>query len=343
MSRWPLYQVLLLWLALCLPARTTAQAPAALRTPEEFGYRHLLVRIKADSVHLLILSAPGEAQVRKPLLLWVQGSLPVPLVLYDHRGAYPVFPFHPKKVLKNCHLAVISKPGVPLVANVEGKDPNQLFRTATPPAYYRARNYLGYYVQRDEAVLRYLKRQPWVTSDQVLVAGHSEGSTIVAQLVAVPGLVSRGIYLSGSPLGRALTEVARNPFNPDTTAADVEQGYAKWARAVATPTQNEDTPGDSPLNTYSHGQSQLPALLGARVPLFIGYGTRDDAVVANDYLRIEAIRLHKTNLTFHAYVGREHNFFGFKDGQVNFDDFYWDHVGADFLRWAGLLPAGSIP
>lgn len=112
---------------------------------------------------------------------------------------------------------------------------------------------------------------------------------------------------------------------------------------MATPTQNDGLQGDSPLNTYSHGQSQLPALLGARVPLFIGYGTRDAAVVANDYLRIEAIRLHKTNLTFRAYVGREHNFFGFKDGQVNFDDFYWDHVGADFLRWAGLLPAGSTP
>ena len=57
----------------------------------------------------------------------------------------------------------------------------------------------------------------------------------MAQLVVVPSLVSRGIYLSGGPLGRALTEVARNPFKPDTTAADLEQGFAKWERAVATP------------------------------------------------------------------------------------------------------------
>jgi hypothetical protein len=63
---------------------------------------------------------------------------------------------------------------------------------------------------------------------------------------------------------------------------------------VPNPTQNDGIQGDSPLNTFSHGQSQLPALLGARVPLFIGYGTRDATVVANDYLRIEAIRLHKS-------------------------------------------------
>lgn len=79
------------------------------------------------------------------------------------------------------------------------------------------------------------------------------------------------------------------------------------------------------------------------MPLFVGYGTRDAAVVANDYLRVEAIRLHKTNFTFRAYVGREHNFFGFKAGQVNYDDFYWDRVGQEFLRWAGLLPAASAP
>ena len=206
MKRYPLfYRVLVLWLVLCWPDRANAQAPGPLRTPEEFGYRHLVVRVGTDSVHLLVLSAPGEAQVRKPVLFWAQGSLPVPLVLYDNKGTYPVFPFHPKAVLKNCHLVVASKPGIPLVANVEGQDPNQMFRIGTPPAYYCARNHLGYYVRRDEAVLRYLKRQPWVTADHVLVAGHSEGSTIVAQLVAVPGLVSRGIYLSGSPLGRALT------------------------------------------------------------------------------------------------------------------------------------------
>lgn len=119
--------------------------------------------------------------------------------------------------------------------------------------------------------------------------------------------------------------MARDSFNPDTTAADVEQGFAKWERAVATPIQNEGMQGDSPPNTYSHGQLQLPALLGARVPLFIGYGTRDATVVTNDYLRIEAIQLQKPNLTFRAYIGRERNFFGFKDGkdgQVNFDGSY---------------------
>lgn len=335
------FWLLLTWLGWLSATAQPSTTPAG-RTPESFGYRHIVTRFGRDSVDILVLSAPGEAQVRKPLLLWAQGSLPTPVILYDNRGAYPVFPFRPKAVLKNCHLVIISKPGVALVANVEGRDPNQLFRTNSPPPYYCARNYLQYYVARDAAVLRWLKKQAWVDKTQVLVGGHSEGSNVAAQLAAIPGLVSRAIYLSGSPLGRALTEVARDPTDPDTTAARyIEYGFAKWQRAVDHPTQNDCSAGDSNQNTYSHGQSELPALLGARVPLFIGYGTRDAAAVANDYLRLEAIRLHKTNLTFRAYAGREHNFFGFKDGQINYDDFYWEQVGNDFLHWAGLLPAGA--
>ncbi|MGI4885509.1 MAG: alpha/beta hydrolase family protein [Janthinobacterium lividum] len=324
-----------------LGPRAAAAQPGAPRPPEAFGYRHLVVRCGRERVDVLVLSRHGEEAVRKPLLLWAQGSLPTPLILYDQRGPYPVFPFHPKEVLRTCHLAITGKPGIALVANVEGQNPNRMFGEGTPPAYYTPRNYLEYYVRRDVAVLRRLKKQPWADKTRVVAGGHSEGSSVVARLAAVPGLVSRAVYLAGSPLGRALTEVARDP--DDTTAVAAEQGFAKWQRAVDRPAQNDGGPGDSNKNTYSHGRSELPFLLRARVPVFVGYGTRDAGAAANDYLRIEAIRLHKTNFTFRAYVGREHNFFGLKGGRVNYDDFYWDAVGADFLRWAGLLPAAGGP
>lgn len=62
----------LCWIVLvsyCLgsPSQVGAQAAGPPRTPADFGYQHLLMRFGADSIHLLVLSAPGEAQVRKPL------------------------------------------------------------------------------------------------------------------------------------------------------------------------------------------------------------------------------------------------------------------------------------
>ncbi|MDQ2769192.1 MAG: hypothetical protein M3Y54_01665 [Bacteroidota bacterium] len=329
----------MLLLALRSPAQTT---PAAGRTPKSFGYRHLRVMFGRDTVDVLVQSKKGEEQLKKPLLLWLQGSLPKPLILYDERGAYRVFPFAsrtaPDSLLARCHLAIIGKPGVPLVADITGKNPNRMFGTEAVSPYYCQRNHLDYYVRRAEAVLGYLKKQPWVEAGRVVVGGHSEGSAVVAQLAARPGLVSRAVYLSGSPLGRELTKLDRDPAETDADAATHEVEFAAWERALAHPARTDCAAGDSDANIYSFGQSELPVLLAARVPVFVGYGTRDHSVVANDYLRLETRRRRKTSFTFRAYVGREHNFFGFKDGQVSYDDDGWPRVSREFLRWAGLLP-----
>jgi len=304
------------------------------------GFRRLVVMVGRDSVEVLVQSPQGQEQARKPVLLWVQGSLPRPLIMYDERGAYGVFPFLKQTARLDCHVVVISKPGIPLVADIRALDGSKSFvnsTTHTPPAYYCQRNYLDYYVRRDEAVLRFLKKQPWVNATHVVAAGHSEGSTVVAHLAAVPGLLSRAVYLSGNPLGRMLSNLveAREDEAAGDTAA-VPQMFRYWREVVAAPTRMDCTPGDHNRATYQFSAAPMAELLRARVPLFIGYGGRDKAVVANDYLRLEALRLGKINLTFRDYPGREHNFFGLKDGRVNYDDFYWDRVGEDFLAWAGL-------
>lgn len=325
---------LVLTLHLWLAGAVGAQTAPARRTPEEFGYRHMVVMFGRDSVDVLVLSQPGEEKQRKPLLFWVQGSLPTPLVLYNKRGAFPVFPFHPKAVLKTCHLVVVSKPGIPLTADVEGRDPNRMFRETAPPPYYCARNYLDYFVRRDVALLRYFKKQPWVDDAHVVAAGHSQGSTIVAYLAAVPGLVSRAVYLSGNPLGQLMSILAQTREANDSVATAAT--FQRWQYAVDHPAV-ADCVGDDPRNMVGFGAPPLPVLLRAKVPVFVGYGTRDQGVAGDDYLRLECIRLHKTNFTFREYVGREHNFFGFKGGKINYDDFYWDAVGEEFLRWAGLF------
>jgi dienelactone hydrolase len=316
----------LLVLLLGMERPATAQVLTGRRTPEEFGYRHLVVVFGKDSVDVLVQSKKGEEKLRKPLLLWCQGSLPTPLILVDKGGPYRVFPFispaGADSLAATCHLAIIGKPGIALVADVEGQNPNRMFAEGPPPAAYCQRNHLGYYVRRNEAVLRYLKKQPWVDAHRVVVGGHSEGSAVVAHLAAVPGLVSRAVYLSGSPLGRELTKLARDPTDADS--AVVEGKFARWARAGTHPTRTDCAAGDSDANIWSFGQSELPQLLRARVPIFVGYGTRDAGAMANDYLRLEVIRRRKTNFAFRAYVGREHNFFGFKNGQRNYDDNHWD-------------------
>lgn len=328
---------LLLLLALL---SATGQTLAQPKTPADFGYRHLRMRYQRDTVDVLVLSKKGEEMKRKPLLFLAQGSLPKPLLLYDAHGAYSVFVFAKpgSQCLDTYHLAIAGKPGVPVVAATKDLQPNFTYndpRTGLPPVAYCQRNYLEYYVRRDAAVLRYLARQPWVDASDISAAGHSEGSAIVARLTHHPGPLRRVIYLSGSPLGRILTIVTGlRKLAADSTIAENELRH--WRETVAAPHAYDcSIPNDSNLTTASFSESQNPLqdFLHTRIPVFVGYGTRDDAAVQNDYLRLEIIRAGKTNFTFRAYPGLEHNFAGFTNGQVDYDKWNWDRVARDFLAW----------
>ncbi len=344
-SRWPncgptpaflLYRVRYLLLFLWLLAGPRP-APAQPKTPADFGYRHLQMRYKGDTVDILVLSQKGEEMKRKPVFLFVQGSLPSPLIKYDVKGPYGVFPFATKEFLPDYHLVIISKPGVPLVADVRTLTPRYEYndpKTGRVPAAYCQRNYLEYYVARDAAVLRYLARQPWVDSHNISAMGHSEGTFVVARLARRPGVLKRVIYLSGSPLGRILTIVAGIRAAGDSAIAENELRH--WSQTVAAPHAYDCTnPGDSNLTTasFSEVQSPLQDFLHTKIPVFIGYGTRDDAALTNDYLRLELARAGKTNFTFRAYPGLEHNFFGFTRGEVDQEKWNWDRVARDFFAW----------
>ena len=195
---------------------------------------------------------------------------------------------------------------------------------------------MEYYIARKTAVLRYLAKQPWVEAKNITIAGHSEGSTVVARMAAKPGPISRVVYLSGNPLGRIMTMVAQQRALTDTMNAGAEEEFRYWQKVVADPQQEDCTTGDSNKTTYSFSGVPLQDLRKATIPIYIGYGTRDAAALFNDYLRLEMIREKKTNFTFKAYPGLEHNFFGFKNGSIDYDQFNWDRVAQEMFAWVKL-------
>lgn len=84
---------------------------------------------------------------------------------------------------------------------------------------------------------------------------------------------------------------------------------------LADPNRGGCTPGDNNRTTSSFSAAPIVELLRARASIFVGYGTRDKAVLSDDYLRLESMRLHKINFIFREYSGREHNFFPRETGR----------------------------
>ena len=308
---------------------------------EDYGIRHLQIVYKGDIVDVLIKSKKGEEQKRKPLFLFCQGSLPIPLIInFDDngkKGIYPPFVFNPDSLSNGYHLAVISKPFVPLIADLKSLNADLTFKDSTGkfPKKYIERNLLDYYVDRDIAVIKYLQTQPWISNNKLVVAGHSEGSTIAAKLAFSFHKVTHLIYSGGNPLGRIVTIIEQQrAFENDTTKFG-EKAFAGWKNIIDDPTNMQASQGDAYKATYQFSiPPPMTYLEKLKIPVLITYGTKDYSCPFNDYFRVKMIEQKKTNFAFKAYIGVEHNFFPLKaNGETNFDIFNWDKVADDWRQW----------
>jgi dienelactone hydrolase len=302
-----------------------------------YGFQHLKTIYKGDTVDILIKSKKGEEQNPKPLFLFCQGSLPKPLFIYSKEGPYGVFPFNTDSLVADYHLAIISKPFIPVEAEAGtlGEEFTYKDSTGTFPKNYSLRNQLDYYVDRNIQVIKYLQQQPWISSERLVIAGHSEGSTVVAKLAITFPKVTHVIYAAGNPLGRITSIITTSRQKESDSIQTAENDLECWKEIVDNPSATYPPQGDSYKTMYDFSQPPIQYLQQIKVPVLITYGTKDAGTAPfNDYLRIEMIRQHKTNFTFKAYINAEHNFFKVKPGGiVDYNDFGWNKVATGWLQW----------
>lgn len=317
----------------------TSQIYAQTKKAEDFGYRHIKTSYKGDNVDILIKSKKGEELKKKPIFLFCQGSLPQPLIKYDEKGPYGVFPFKTDSLEQDFHLVIIGKPNIPLTADIKTLGRNNCYEdsiTHQTPKEYSDRNYLDYYVDRNLKVIELLQKLPYVSQNKLVVAGHSEGSTVAAKLATKSRKITHLIYASGNPLGRILSIIEQDRINETDTETTrfAENDFEYWQEVVENKNNLDYTNGDTYKATYDFSTPPIQYLEQLTIPILVCYGTKDYSSPFNDYLRTEMIRQKKKNFTFKAYIGLEHNFFPLTaTGQPNYELFNWDKVAIEWWQW----------
>ncbi len=313
--------VVLLLFSICVSAQ---------KTPADFGYKELTYQYNNEQVKVLVRSKPGDENIKKPVMLYCQGSLPQPVLKYDHRGLYGVFPWGDDTFLDEYHLVVIGKPGVPIIADATTLGDNySYYPNGEMSAEYRKNNHLDYYVGRNIYVLDRLLKEPWVGKGLVVVA-HSEGTYVGAKMAAKDKRITNLILSSGNPYGRILSIMAQDRY----TGND-EQIVEYW-RSIVADKDNSNSAGqnDSFKTTYSFSQPIVEELLGLKIPVLFCYGTKDWSAPYNDLFQSEAIRLGNKYITFIAYRGLEHNYFPVDEKlQPDHTIYNWTKTGADWQAW----------
>lgn len=311
------------------------------KTPEDLGFRHLTLTYQGDAVDVLIKSKKGEENKAKPLFFFAQGSLPRPLIKYDQHGYYPVFPFDTEALCETYHLVIVSKPYIPVCADAQTLDNhNYVDATGQFPKAYNDRNLLSYYVPRNLAVIRYLQKQPWVSKQKLVAAGHSEGSTVVAKMAQQSRKITHLIYSGGNPLGRIASVIEQSRRRESDLEPLADADFSYWQAVVSHKTDlSDDGQGDSFRATYEFSQPPIQYMEDLKIPVLVTFGTRDYSATANDYFHVDCISRGKTNVTFKPYLGTEHNFFPITlDGKVDYDTYNWNKVAADWLSWLQQNP-----
>jgi pimeloyl-ACP methyl ester carboxylesterase len=308
------------------------------KKPEDFGYRFFEMVYKGDTVQMLVKSKKGEEEKPKPLLLFCQGSVPHPLIMWSDKGTYGVFPFNPDSLIDAFHIAIVSKPCIPVMGEEKklGKEMAYIDSTGKTPTAYYARNYLDYYVNRNIAVIEFLQHKQFISKQQLVLAGHSEGSTIVAKLAYKCSRVTHLIYSGGNPLGRITSIVKQNRDQETDTDSTryAERVFTEWKRIADDPMNTDASDGDPNKTTYSFSEPPYTWLSKLKIPVLVCYGTKDWTSPYCDYLRIEMMRQHKNNFTFKAYIGTEHNYFPVQaNGSVNYNVFNWNKVADHWKQW----------
>lgn len=288
--------------------------------------RHLRFIFREVPVDVLVCSQAGFENQKRPLMLFVQGSLPIPLQVTSAEGDYGIFPFLTDSVVSHYHLVTIGKPGIPLKVSVDSLQPDLTWRdpqTGKIPELYCKNNRRSWYLQRNMYVLRILMKQSWADRKRLVVAGHSEGATIAADIAASFSAVTHLSFMRGNPLGRMHTMFVQEQRRGGATVGLIQY----YAQIVKDPTSCDCTTGDPNVTTYEFSIPPIEQFYRIRIPSLLVWGTRDACAAGMDFLQITAIRKGWKNIAAQPWTGLDHNFFGAdSSGQTDVDEYSWDKV-----------------
>ncbi|RMG25456.1 MAG: hypothetical protein D6730_10790 [Bacteroidetes bacterium] len=320
-----------------------------------FGQKGELIEHKAlsfyvsnesDTIDFIIVDT--MLNKKKPIFLWCQGSLPVPLFgEIEGYGNYflggGVSNFNYIEISRQYHLVIISMPKTPLLAKKENLN-NRLQYIPDPAqpgkfsdAYIEA-NYLENYVNRALAVLAFLKQQNWVDHNRLVVAGHSQGTKVATKIATRDRDVTHLGLFAANPFGR-IDQYIRQ------ARLDAQLGRISWEKADSIITgnyefykqaNNEDSvrvnPGLKAWKTFS--EPIYDDWLNLDMPIYLAYGTADISSGLCDMVPLFFIEKGKENLTLKRYIGLEHNFFELTgNGHPDYEKGHWREIMDEFITW----------
>ncbi|MET4083525.1 putative esterase [Pedobacter sp. UYP30] len=309
--------------------------------------RHFQLKGKQDTINFILIN--DRIDTVKPLLIFCQGSTPVPLVIQYAQGSKfipALSAFNYQEIAKKYHLVIISMPKTPFEVKIDklNKFYNYVPDTAKSDSLsndYLKNNYLDNYVSRAKKVIKYLYRQKWINKKKIIVVGHSQGAKVALEIAVNNRKIYKIGFLCGNPFGRLDQYIRLERYfsitgkkTPQESQAMIDNYYKVWEDVIAHPKDLEVKYGDPSITWTSFDKPLLADFLKIKIPIYVAYGTEDFRSVMCDLLPIYFISAGKENLTMKPYVGLEHNFMELdKNRNPIVEKMHWQEVIDNLTTW----------
>ncbi len=308
----------------------------AKRIPEDFGYKHLTLSYQNDKVDLIVISKKGEDKMPKPILFYCQGNLPQPVIIYDQKGLLCTLPFCEAPFLDEYHIVIVSNPSIPIIANANSLDENQLYKNNSDSKMFfkkfMDRNYLDYFVFRNNFIIKQLYKQRWVKCSKLAVFSHAEGCTIAAKMTFINCKITKLIYCGGQPYGKPISVLFQQQSNPKSDTENHQKTILFWKKIVENPNYVNYENGISFKEIYSFSLPQKDNLLQLKIPIFFVNGLKDTNTDCNELFQMESVLMKKNNFTFKNYANLKQSFFE-KNSRLlsSFQNETWNAIAKEWL------------
>lgn len=266
---------------------------------------------------ILIHITKTNKSVKKPLLLYIDGSGNYPLFYRKSNGNYNTsIAFDFTRYAKDYTIVFISKPGTPFSDSLS-------YQSGKP--YYPLNDiYNNLYSLQWRAgaaskAIDYLVKHVAVDKKYIIVMGYSEGSQVAPAVAVLNKKVTHVVCFVGNALNQLYDFIINARLDADRNKITAGQGqqiidslYNQYQQIYTNPKAvNKKWFGATYLKWSSFSESTpLENMLKLNIPILYVGGGKDNnqTIIDMDYARLEFLRKGKTNLTYKVYPNSNHGF-----------------------------------
>jgi predicted esterase len=288
-------------------------------TPSDYGLKAFRIQdASLGTINFYVTSRTIDQQ--KPVLLVLDGSGHAPLALFGilNNSSFVANSFDTDllQLADRFHVVLISKPGVPFCdtvrLNTDHASAADAFALLPPSPAYTHQAGLHWRVDAASQVINYICRRLPVDRSTILAYGYSEGAQVVAKLAVKNKKITHCASIFGSGLNQFYDFITairlkemQGFISHDQAQLQTDSLYQRFADIYHSPHAPDKQWEGHSYQRWASFCSDIPLhnFVQLDIPIFIAAGTQDNSspIYGLEYVRLEFLRLRKTNLSFHVY------------------------------------------